>query len=106
MWPEAYPLRDYHKICRACTPFQDALAVNISLDLLKGFWSYGGFKLTVSGYPQIFNAPSGETMPQTPKVLEVVRTCSMSSITMPSLVGLGFHPPPGRPKTLSFCLFV
>jgi len=30
---------------------------------------------------------------------------------MPSLVGLGFHPPPGRPKTLSFlfvfvCLFV
>ena len=21
---------------------------------------------------------------------------------MPSLVGLGFHPPPGRPKTLSF----
>ena len=28
---------------------------------------------------------------------------------MPSLVGLGFHPPPGWPKTLSFltvCLFV
>ena len=28
---------------------------------------------------------------------------------MPSLVGLGFHPLPGRPKTLSFlfvCLFV
>jgi len=32
---------------------------------------------------------------------------------MPSLVGLGFHPPPGQPKTLSFlfvclsvCLFV
>jgi len=36
-----------------------------------------------------------------------------SSITVASLVGLGFHPPPGRPKTLSFlfvclsvCLFV
>ena len=34
-------------------------------------------------------------------------------MTTPSLVGLGFHPPPGRPKTLSFlsvglsvCLFV
>jgi len=28
---------------------------------------------------------------------------------MPSLVGLGFHPPPGRPKTLNFlsvCLSV
>ena len=31
--------------------------------------------------------------------------CSRSSITVPSLVGIGFHPPPGRPKTLSF-LFV
>jgi len=31
-----------------------------------------------------------------------------NSVTMPSLVGLGFHPPPGRPKTLSFlvCLSV
>jgi len=29
----AYPLRDFHKICRVCTPFQDALAVKISLDL-------------------------------------------------------------------------
>jgi len=25
---------------------------------------------------------------------------------MPSLVGLGFHQPPGQPKTLFFCLFV
>ena len=39
------------------TPFQDALAVKIWLDLLKGLWSYGGFKLRVSGYPQIFSAP-------------------------------------------------
>ena len=23
----AYPLHDFHKICRICTPFQDALAV-------------------------------------------------------------------------------
>jgi len=55
----AYPLGDFYKICRVCTPFQDALGV--------------------------------------------------ASITMPSLVGLGFHPPPGQPKTLSFlfaCLFV
>jgi len=35
--------------------------------------------------------------------------CLRSSITMPSLVVLGFHPPPGWPKTLSFfsvCLLV
>jgi len=41
----AYPLCNFHKICRVCTPFQDALAFKISLDLLKGLWSYGGFKL-------------------------------------------------------------
>ena len=41
----AYPLRDFHKICRVYTPFQDALGVKILLDLLEGLWSYGGFKL-------------------------------------------------------------
>ena len=34
-----YPLRYFHKICRVCTTFQDALAVKISLDLLKGLRS-------------------------------------------------------------------
>ena len=36
----AYPLRDFHKICRVCIPFHAALAVKISLDLLKRLWSY------------------------------------------------------------------
>jgi len=36
----AYPLRDFHKICRVCTPFQFALAVKIWLDLLEGL-GYG-----------------------------------------------------------------
>jgi len=31
------------------------LAVKISLDLLKGLRSYGGFKLMVSGFCQIFS---------------------------------------------------
>jgi len=35
----------FHKICRLCTSFQDALGVKIWLDLLKGLWSYGCFKL-------------------------------------------------------------
>ena len=52
-----YPLRDFHKICRVCTPFQDALGVKIWLDLLKELWSYRGFKLRGSGFPQIFSAP-------------------------------------------------
>jgi len=53
----AYPLRCFHKIGRVCTSFQDALGVKISFDLFKRLWSYGGFKLMVSGYPQIFSAP-------------------------------------------------
>ena len=101
----AYPLRDFHKICRVCTSFQDALGVKIWLDLLKGLWSYGGFKLRVLGSPKFSAPPSGETMRQTTKRFAGERTCSRSSITMPSLAGLGFHPPPGQPKTLSF-LFV
>ena len=48
IWPKrgiqtpsgAYPLRDFHKICRVCTPFQDALAVKIWLDLREGLRSY------------------------------------------------------------------
>jgi len=37
--------------------FQDALAVKISLDLLKELWNYESFNLTGSGYPQIFSDP-------------------------------------------------
>jgi len=91
----AYPLHDFHEICRVCTPFQDALAVKISLDLLKGLWSYGGFKFSVP--------PISETMRQIPKSFRGARTCSRSSITTPSLVGLGFHLPL---SFLSVCLFV
>ena len=61
--------------------------------------------------PKYSAPPSGETMHQIRKSFQGARTCSRSSITMPSLVGLGFHSPPGQPKTLSFfclsvCLFV
>jgi len=105
----AYRLHDFHKLCRVSTSFQDALGVKIWLDLLKGLWSYGGFKLRVSVSPKYSAPPSGETMRQTTKRLRGERTWSRSSVTMPSLVGLGFHPPPGWPKTFSFlsvCLFV
>ena len=102
----AYPLRDFHKICRICTPFQDALGVRISLDLLKlkRLWSYGGLNLRGLVTPKFSATSSGETIRQTPNLFQAERTCSRSSITVPSLVGLGFHPPPGWPKTLSFCV--
>ena len=38
-------------------PRFSVLAVKISLDLFKGLWSYGGFKVSGSGYTQIFSAP-------------------------------------------------
>jgi len=89
----AYPLRDFlNKICRVCIMFHGVLAVKTELDLLKWSWSYMDFKLTVSGYPKFSAPPSGETMRQTPKSFRGARTCSRSSIAMPSLVGLDFHP--------------
>jgi len=67
----AYPLRDFHEICSICTSFQSALTGKIWMDLLNGLHSYGGFKLRV-GFPLKFSVPpSGETMHQTPKSLEV-----------------------------------
>jgi len=64
---EVYPLRDFHKICRVCSSFQDALAVKIWMDLLKGLRSNGGFKLR-GRISHEFSAPaSGETIRRTPE---------------------------------------
>ena len=62
----AYHLRDFHKICRVCTPFQNVLADKIWLDLLEGLWSYRGFKLRVSGYPK-FSAPRSDEISVRPQ---------------------------------------
>jgi len=95
---DSYPLRDFYRICRIRSTFEDALAFKISLDLLKGLWSYGRFKFTGSGYPQIFSTPQRRNYASDLKSFRGARTCLMSSIAMPSLVGLGFHPPPGAQK--------
>ena len=58
-----------------------------------------------SGNPQILSAPGGETMRQTTKRFRGARTCSRSSITTPSLVWLGFHPPPGWRKHIEFFVY-
>ena len=57
-----------------------------------------------SGFPKFSELPLRRNYASDPKSFRGVRTCSTSSITVPSLVGLGFHLPPGRPKT--FELFV
>ena len=57
--------------------------------------------------PKFSAPPSGKTMPD-PKNYRGSRTCSTSSFTVPSLVGLGFQVRTGRTKMLSFlsCLSV
>ena len=87
-------------------PFQDALDVKIWLDLLEGYGVMGVLSWGCLVSPKFSVPPSGETMRQTPKSFGGARTCSRSSITMPSLVGLGFHPPTGRQKRWVFCLSV
>jgi len=91
-----------HKICRVCTTFQDAFAIIISLDLLKGLWSYGASSWRGLVIPKFSAPPNGKTIDQTPKSFRGARTCSRSSITMPSLVELRFHPPPGDQKRWVF----
>ena len=100
-----FTLRDFYKICRVCMSFQNASVVKICIYLLKGLWSYG------MGFPK-FSVPqahSSETMRRTPKIFGGARMCSSSSITMPSLTGLGFCLPLGGKKYWVFsfvCLFV
>ena len=48
-----YPLRDFHKICRVCTSFQDALGVWFAQGVMELCW----FEVEGSGCPQIFSAP-------------------------------------------------
>jgi len=103
----SYSLRDFHKICRVCTPFQDALAVKISLDLLKGLRSYGGFKLTGSDYPQISAPPSGQTMRQTPKVSRCKNVLEVL-YHLAKFGGARLSPAAGAAKNVDFfvCLIV
>jgi len=101
----AYHLRDFHRICRVCSPFQ-ALVVKFLLDFLKGLWSYWGFKLTGSGYPK-FSAPgSGETMRQTPKILQVQERARGPLSPCQILWGSDFTRHLGAKNVEFFCLFV
>jgi len=105
----AYPLRDFHKICRVRTSFQDALGVKISLDLLKVLRSYMGFKLRGPVTPKFSAPPSGETVRQTPKVFEVQERArgplSPCIYYHAKFGGARISPAAGVVKNV-FCLFV
>ena len=93
-------------------PISGCVSYSNLVGFARGVMELWGFKLRGLVSPKFSVPPSGETMRQTPKSFRDARTRSRSSITMPGLVGLGFHPPPGWPKTLNFfvclvvCLFV
>jgi len=64
-----------------------------------------GFEVDGTGSPNFSAPPSGETMRRIPKRFRGARTCSRSSITVPSLVGLGFSLAAGAAKNVN-CLSV
>jgi len=105
----AYPLRDFHKICIAWTPFQDALAVKILLDLLKGYGVMGVLSWRGLVIPK-FSAPSsGKTMYQTPKSFRGARTSSRSSINHHAKFGgvwISFAAVVAKNVEFFVCLFV
>jgi len=101
-------LHDFHKIYRVSTSLHDALAVKISLDLLKDLWSYGGFKFTGLVTPELSAPPSGDYAPDPQKfpsyknVLEILYHHARFG-------GAQILPTAGAAKTLSFlsvCLSV
>jgi len=67
----AYPLHDFYKICSICTSFKDALAVKVSLDLLKLLLSYGGFNLMGLVTPKFSVPLAAKLCIRPPNVLEV-----------------------------------
>jgi len=68
---EAYSLRDFYEFCTVCNKFQDALTVKILLDLLEGYGVTGVLSLRGVVIPKFSAPPSGETMRQTTRVLEM-----------------------------------
>ena len=49
------------------------------------------------GSPKFSAPPRSETVRRTSKIFQGAATCSRPSVTMPTLVKLGFHPLLGRP---------
>jgi len=67
---------------------------------------FGGFKLRGSGFPQIFSAPSGETVRQTPNVLEVQERARGPLSPYAKFGGARISPAAGVAKNVEFFLSV
>ena len=90
-----YSLGDFYQIVIACGQLHVRSCNRIGADSLKGFRVYGGLKFG-GAFPLKFSAsPSGETMRWMQRRFGNARMVRTSSITMSSLVGLGFYTPPG-----------
>jgi len=104
----AYPLHDFHKICRVCTAFQIALAVKILLDLLKGLWSYWGFWVDgVSLHPS-FQRPVAVKLCVRPQKFWICKNV-LKVLYRHAKFGARISPAAGAAKNVSFlsvCLFV
>jgi len=92
------PISDYRQHCAQRKPAGISFTQRT---ILRFFAPQGrhvapmGVKFGIVGLLPNFQRPvAAKFMHQTPKSFRGARTCSRSSITMPSLVGLGFHPPP------------
>lgn len=96
----AHPLHDFYKLFTDCGELRARSCDKIKESSLKLFWSYQGFNLRGSGHPHIFSTPQQRNYVSDPKRFRVARTCSRSSIIMPSVVRLGIHTE--EPKMLSF----
>ena len=86
----AYLLHDFHKICSVYITFQDALAVKFRWICTRGYGVMGVFNLRGLVIPNFSAPPGGEIMRQTHKSFRGARTCSRSSITVPSWWGSDF----------------
>jgi len=101
----AYSLRDFHKTCRICTSFQDTLAVKVSLDLLKGIWSYGGFNFNLmgSGYPK-FSGPLVAKLCVRPVNVLEVQECARDPLSPYQVwCGSDFTRPGGEKRCFFSC---
>jgi len=76
----AYSFPDFYKIRRVCTPFQDALAIKIPSDLLNGYGVMGVLSWRCLVAAKSSAPHSGETVRQTPEVLEVQERISPCQI--------------------------
>jgi len=79
------------------------------LDLLTGLWSYGGFKLTESGYNQIFSTPERQNYASDPENFSRCKNVLQVLYYRAKFGGARISPADRAAKNdefLSICLFV